>query len=123
MKICQTHWALCRTAVDERGLGGLVASDGREAVERLKDEMQGAAARDTFDPLMSLNTHYTGEALRCGGLYLMGRNETGENDGHYCPICEFEAHSDSFDAAEAIGEIADQMAEWARSEGLVPPIS
>lgn len=99
----------------------LVAADGEEAAERTVDELEGRPAK--FDPLMSMNWHWTGNAMRCGGLYLMAQNETGENDGHYCPVCEFVKHSEGFDAKREIEAVADQMAAHCRAEGLIPKIS
>lgn len=101
----------------------LVSRDGKDATEKMVSELQGGDAKTTFDPLLSLNSHFSAEALRCGGLYIMGQNDTGENDGHICPVCEFVKHAKGFDAKEAIGNIADQMAEWARSEGMIPALS
>ncbi len=121
MRICKEHWQMMRDAVAVRGMDALVAADGEEAMQSVVIELRGGKAK--FDPLMSLNWHFTGEAMRCGGLYLMGQNETGENDGHYCPICEFAKHSKGFEAKEAIGNIADQMAVHCRAEGLIPQLS
>lgn len=123
MRVCPDHWAMCREAVDLRGMSSLVARSGKEAVDRAMEEANGADPKETFDPLMALNGHFWSEALRCGGLYLMGQNETGENGGHYCPVCEFEKRSKGFVAKDAIGDIADQMAAWAREQGLLPEIS
>lgn len=89
----------------------------------MKGEIEGDDLKRTFDPLLSLNNHFTGDALRCGGLYLMDQNESGENDGHYCPICEFVKHSPGFDAKASIDGIADQMATWAREQNLLPRVS
>ena len=118
MKICQKHWDMCRAAVADRGLGDLVAKSGSEAANDAMAELRGEESK--FDPLMSMHWHWTNEALRCGGLYLMSKNETGENDGEYCPICEFEKHASGFVANDAIGMVADQMQVHARSEGLIP---
>lgn len=123
MRICKDHWSLCRKAVEDRGMGSLVSRGGEEAIERMKAELAGARPEETFDPLMSLNAHFSSEAMRCGGLYLMTKNETGDNDGHFCPICEFEKHLDGFDAETSIGEIADQMVTWARGQGLLAAVS
>jgi hypothetical protein len=123
MRICKEHWQMCRNAVDERGMSGLVARNGKEAADNAVDELQGGSP--PFDPLMSMNWHWSAEAMRCGGLYLMTVDtETNpENEGHYCPICEFVKHAKGFDAKEAIGNIADQMAVHARAEGLIPKVS
>lgn len=115
MQMCKPHWDMLRAAVDERGMNDLVAHDGKAAADNLVAELQGEPTR--FDPLMELNNHFWAEALRCGGLYLMGLNEKGE---HYCPICEFEAHGTRFDAKTQIGECADAMLAHCREEGLLP---
>ena len=104
-------------------MSNLVAHDGDEAAERLESELNGEEKTKIFDPLMSLHYHFCGEALRCGGLYLMGENVTGDNDGQYCPICEFTQHLDGFDAPEEINNIAAQMAVWARTEHLIPQVN
>lgn len=123
MKFCQEHWSLCRKAVDDRGMSSLVARDGQAALDNVVAELQGDDAKKTFDPLMSLHWHFVNEALRCGGLYVMGDDPSGKNEGHYCPLCEFASNSHGFIAEEAIGNIANQMADWARSEGLIPAVS
>lgn len=120
MRICPSHWTMCREAVEQRGLSSLVARDGEQAMERMVGELKGEDVKETFDPLMSLHWHFTNDALRCGGLYLLGLTDAGEP---YCPICEFEKNAKGFVASEAIGDVADQMASWARSEGLIPPAS
>nr|WP_295465163.1 hypothetical protein [Mesorhizobium sp.] len=104
-------------------MSGLVARDGEQAHENIVEELQGGSP--PFDPLMSMNWHWTNEALRCGGLYLMAVDAEANpaNDGHYCPICEFVKHLEGFDAPASIGTIADQMAAHARSEGLIPSVS
>lgn len=121
MRFCKDHWDLCRKTVDDFGLGGLVAKDGETALENIVDELKGNTPK--FDPLMSMHWHWTNEALRCGGLYLMGQNKTGVNDGQYCPMCEFEKNVPDFDAKESVEAVAKQMAEWARTEGLIPKVS
>lgn len=114
MKMCQQHWDMCREAISTRGMDGLVAKSGEEAAEHMVEELKGGKA--PFDPLMSMHWHWTNEALRNGGLYLMGVDEDGNP---YCPICEFEKHMTGFDAARDIGMIADQMQAHARAEGLI----
>lgn len=127
MRICKEHWSLCRQAIDDRGMSGLIAKDGKTAVDDAVADLQGVPdpKHERFDPLMSMNWHWTNEALRCGGLYLMAVDAEANpaNDGHYCPICEFVKHAKNFDAPASIGMIADQMAAHARSEGLIPQVS
>lgn len=122
MRFCKPHWDMCRKAIDDRGVSGLIAKDGKTAVDDAVADLQGEPdpKNERFDPLMSMHWHWTNHALRNGGLYLMGENEDGSNDGHYCPICEFEKHMRGFDAEKDIAIVADQMLHWARGEGLVP---
>ncbi len=129
MKICADHWQLMRDAVDARGMSGLIAKDGETALENELAQLEAAKAGDPephkaapFDPLMSLHWHFTNEALRCGGLYLMTPNPDRE-DGQFCPVCEFVKNSEGFVAVEEIGSIADQMAAHCRAEGLIPKVS
>lgn len=101
----------------------LVARDGKEATDNAVEELQGG--NPPFDPLMSMNWHWSGEALRNGGLYLMeiDMKANPDNEGHYCPLCEFAKHMKGFEAKASIGMIADQMADHARAEGLIPQVS
>jgi hypothetical protein len=120
MRICEDHWTLCREAVDERGMSPLVAPDGETGFENIADEAEGEATKKTFHPLMSLNWHFTNNALRYRGLYVMTQDETGSP---YCPICEFEKHAPGFVAKEEIGAVTDQMSAWVRSEGLLAAVN
>ena len=120
MKMCSKHWEVCKEAVKSRGMWDLVARNGEEAAENLMTEAQGGKA--PFDPLMSMNNHWWGNALQNGGLYLMNLDLAAnpENEGHYCPLCEYEKHSKGFDAKAAVEQVADQMLQYCRSERLVP---
>jgi hypothetical protein len=124
MKICQTHWDQCRAAIDKHGMADLVAKDGEQAMGALQRTLQtGTEAKSDFDPLMSMHWHWMNTALRAGGLYLMGADpEPNNNDGHYCPMCEYGKHS-GHKAEDAIEDIAQQIAAWCRSEGLIPKVS
>lgn len=131
MKICKAHWQMMRDAIDSRAMYGLVAKSGEAAMEdqvkQLEEhqrmgEVSERTIKETFDPLMSMHWHFTNEALRNGGLYLMNLDPAAnpENEGHYCPICEFEKHSEGFAALEAIGQVGDQMQAYCYDEGLIP---
>lgn len=122
MRICTKHWDVCKAAVDKHGLSSLVSNSGREACDKMMAEMQGAPTKQNFDPLLSMNNHWWSVALQCGGLYLMGQNEDGSNDGHYCPLCELESHYKEFKAEAEVDMVADQMSKWARKEGLLPAL-
>jgi len=43
-----------------------------------------------------------------------------ENEGHRCPLCEFEANQPGFVASEQIAQTATQMQTYAREQGLIP---
>lgn len=125
MRICKDHWAMCRQAIEDRGMAGLVAKDGKTALDDTLADLQGEPdlKNERFDPLMSMHWHWMNNALQEGGLYLMGQTEDGSNDGHYCPLCEYTKHAKGFDGSAAIGLVADQMLEFARGEGLVPKVA
>jgi hypothetical protein len=84
MKFCQPHWDALRAAIEARGLGGLVAANGRDAHARMVAELKGTDEPADFDPLMSAHWMIVNRALEMGGLYLM--------TGDYCPICEVLKH-------------------------------
>lgn len=115
MKMCLEHWAMCREAVMDRGMGGLIAKSGEQAVENLKTELEGG--KSEFDPLMSMHWHWTNAALAAGGLYLLTDDEDGQP---YCPLCEHVKHIEGFDARQAVASIADQMRAYCIEEGLIP---
>jgi hypothetical protein len=128
MKMCAPHWQTMRDAIEEKGLSGLVAKSGEAAMDaqvRQIEEHQRTGSvseqttKETFDPLMSMHWHFSNNALRCGGLYIMGQREDGENDGHYCPLCEFEKNAEGFVAREEIGKVADQMRDYCINEGVI----
>lgn len=114
MKICPDHWAIMRQAIETRGLMGLVAKDGAQAADNMVTELKGG--EPPFDPLMSLNMHFWNEGLRCGGLYMMGQDEHGNE---ICPVCEFVKHAKDFDAQKSIDGIADQIRAYCVEKGWV----
>lgn len=124
MKFCQPHWDICRQTVEAYGMVGLVAKSGGEAVDCMKEDIEscGKSSDENFDPLMSLHWHFINDALRCGGLYLLGANPSGNNAGHYCPICEFEKNMEGFDARQAVETIAKQIAAYCREKGLLTKV-
>jgi len=86
----------------------------------MQKEIEGTNdVKADFDPLMSMHWHWTNGALKNGGLYLMSQDPSGKNDGHYCPVCEFESHYTEFKCEEEICKVADQMLVWCREQGLV----
>lgn len=105
-----------REAIAMRGMDGLGAKSGEEAADNTEIELMGGEA--PFDPHMSMHWHFSNAALSSGGLYLIAENPDAP-DGHYCPVCEFEKHAKGFVAKEAVDDVADQMLEYCRAEGLV----
>lgn len=124
MRICDKHWVVCKTSVEKYGMMSLVSTSGEQAMEKIEKEIKGEAhLTEDFDPLLSMSNHFYLEALRCGGLYLMEMDGHQENNGHYCPLCEFERHYDDFNVQDAVDSVASQMATWCRSENLIPKIN
>lgn len=119
MRICQPHWTALRQGIEDRGLSGLVAGDGRRAVEALQRQSEGSDTPQDFDPLMSANLAIWSKALEIGGLYLLGEDEQGN---HYCPLCEAEAHGGPGTAEMWINGCLDVQLAHARDLKLVPGI-
>lgn len=121
MRVCQIHWTMMRAAIDKHGMTHLVAKDGETAMADAIADLQGEPDpnKERFDPLMSMNWHWTNMALQNGGLYLMTLNEKGE---HYCPVCEFEKHVKGFDALAEIGKVGEQMVAYCRENGLIAAV-
>lgn len=128
MKMCQPHWDTMRASIEEKGLSGLIAKSGEAAMDNQVRQLEEAqreggvseqTTKETFDPLMSMHWHFSNEALRLGGLYLMAQREDGQNEGHYCPLCEFEKNAPGFVATEEIGTVAGQMRDWCVEQGLI----
>lgn len=117
MKFCQPHWDALRTAIESRGLGHLIAANGRDAAARLVAELKGNAEVDDFDPLMSAHNMIVSHAA-IGGPYIMF--------GDYCPVCEFckhvepppEGHRYATNEAYMIDGPADAALEYCRSKGI-----
>jgi hypothetical protein len=90
MRICKEHWEALRAAIENKGMSHLVKS-GQEIFDSAKNELTGEGPT-TFDPLFMANNMIVGNAIKSGGLYLLGETEDGSNDGHYCPLCEAKYH-------------------------------
>ena len=84
MKFCQSHWEDLRAKIRERGLYGLVATSGEQAMSQMVKSLEGAAPKSTFDPLMSLHWMIVNRAMSVAGLELMMVNEDGSER---CPLC------------------------------------
>jgi len=85
LKFCQPHWNKLRTAIDARGLSGLVAQGGENAVARQFDQLQRsqnaeeAVTKTNFDPLMGAHWAIVNNAMNLVGLSLMLPNEDGSD--------------------------------------------
>jgi len=119
MKSCTSHWDELRQAIDQRGLSGLIAGSGEKVCEAIARQLEGIVEPGDFDPLMSANWAIMSAALQCGGLYLMGEDENGNQ---YCPLCEAAQHGHPGTVAEWITGCCDAQLEHARELGLVPKV-
>ena len=89
MRFCAFfHADELRGQVISKGMGGLIADDDGNVVERARAELAIAAPVATYDPLMVAHWAIVGKALEEGGVYLMF-DRPGDG-GEYCPLCEVE---------------------------------
>lgn len=82
MKFCQPHWNSLRAAIETRGMGHLIAANGRDAHARAVAELHGRAESSDYDPLMAAHNMILSHAMDWLGLGL------GLFTGDYCPVCE-----------------------------------
>jgi hypothetical protein len=85
MKFCQSHWDALKAAIESRGLGHLVAANGRDAHARVVADLTGKSDVSDFDPLMSAHWMIVSRATQVLGIGIMCAKEDG---GEYCPVCE-----------------------------------
>lgn len=121
MKFCAPHWRQMRATLETHGLSGIGAKTAGECLENIEVELKGG--KTDFDPLMSMHWHYMNAAIANGGLYLMKQDPSGKNEGHYCPLCEFEARAPGFETQADLDNTASLMAAHARELGLLPRVS
>lgn len=86
MKFCQPHWDSLKAAIIARGLGDMIARDGKEAARQMAGHMKGdKVTLENFDPLMSAHWMILGNAVemikRVGGDIVPLMTE------EKCPIC------------------------------------
>ena len=77
MRICQRHWDRLRQALADRGLGEFGAKTGEAAVRAMVTELEGRAAENDFDPLLTCNSMIWSKGLELCGLGLMQENADG----------------------------------------------
>lgn len=123
MKMCRPHWDQLRAAVESRGLGHLIAANGREAHARAVAELKGEADPVAdFDPLMVAHNMILSHATEGLGLFLF--------TGDYCPVCELlkvyppipEGHRYKTNQSYMIDGPADAVLEMAREAGVAIPL-
>lgn len=119
MKICPSHWNMIRSSVREYGMEHLGAKSGGQAVQDMVHDLEGTTTKDDFDPNMSHHWYWMNGALESGGLYLMGTNKDGSNESHYCPLCEFASHYNTFLDKEEIDKVSAQMQNYCKENGLL----
>lgn len=85
MKFCQSHWDALKGAIESRGLGHLIAANGRDAHARAVAELTGRAELADFDPLLAAHKRITSTCLDWCGISLLMRAKDGD---HLCPLCE-----------------------------------
>lgn len=92
MKFCQPHWDRLRHAIQARGLSDLIAKDGAEAAQQMRDDIEGKPKTlDTFDPLMAAHWMIVNNAMEMikgvGGNPLALMCQDSEHPELECPIC------------------------------------
>lgn len=83
MQMCKEHWKQLREKIEASPYGYMIANSGAEVADRM---VSGKPV--DFEPLMAAHNMILSNALRVGGLGLMGHKPDGS---HYCPICELKA--------------------------------
>ncbi len=123
MKFCTPHWAALRDRIIGKGMGALIAENGRAAAERMVEELEGVATPATYDPLMASYWMIMGMAIKHGGLYLMG-TKPGDGDGEYCPLCEVEEAGLRIESKAGLADewmegCTDSVLVYCREQGLL----
>ena len=76
MNWCDSHWQKLRAAIELRGLSKFIATDGSQAAQNMRDQLDGE--KEKFDPLMGswirINTTFL-ESPNCAGRFMA------------CPLC------------------------------------
>lgn len=123
MKICQAHWDMIRQSIETHGMDSLVTKTAEGAAEQIAKQASGVPEEKNFDPLLSHHWYWSNMAMEFGGLYLLGVDPSGANDGKYCPVCEAAKHASDFEPQAQIDMVSKAQADWARSADLLPPVS
>lgn len=121
MKFCQSHWDALREAIESRGLGHLIAANGREAAARTAAELKGTADLSDYDPLMAAHWQIVAVATEYCGFALYA--------GDVCPVCEVlkvyppipPGHRYATNEQYFIDGPADAALEFCREQGIATP--
>lgn len=114
MQLCKEHWERLKKAIADKGMSHLVAKSSEELASRLNKEIKNE--HTVHDPLMAANMGIFGNALQQGGLYLMGRDEDGNQ---YCPLCEVKKHVSEDMDEKWIQASTDEQLEKCKAAGLL----
>lgn len=101
MRMCQTHWDALRVAIEDQGLGELIAKDGREAGRRMVKHLREETTLDSFEPLTAammaiisnISTIMQDGDVNIGYLFEEGPEDEIELEGGEgrtwprCPLC------------------------------------
>ena len=125
MKMCLPHWGVLKTMIIDKGMGGLIAMNAKDAHQRILDEVEGNVFPATYDPLMAADWMLAGMAVKCCGLYLMYQKPGDTGSGEYCPLCEVEDAGVKFEgksgfAAEWLEGCTDLVLSYCRENHLLP---
>jgi hypothetical protein len=113
MKMCQPHWDALRKAVADRGMGHLGAKSGAEAIVHMVTEIEGRAAENDYDPLMSCHNMIMSAAVGIVGLDLM------KPPGPNCPVCMVMDAARAAQEREFINGPADAALAECKKLGLI----
>lgn len=110
MRICDTHWAELRQAIDSRGLTPFIAAGQTEAEERVRKMIvsKTGADRENFEPLLGATFSIANNALHQFGL-------SAAIVGERCPLCSL--------ATWWIERASREQLDTARRLGILPPPS
>jgi hypothetical protein len=93
VKLCDNHADALRSALVQRGLGGLFAATGDEAETKTIGMVQFGVTIDTFEPLISAQIDLIRVTVNHLGLVLCRPQPGGPPEGP-CPVCLMtETHS------------------------------
>lgn len=116
MRFCQDHWDRLRAAIEQRGIGHLIAQGGERAAANLKSEIEAGASIVNFDPLMGAHNAIVSNALSNmppqAAMAMMTVDEPREAA---CPLCVLNANAPGQPHPNAFDEWIDLAADDAKS--------